>query len=142
MTAYHDEHENEYDLRAKQAAATSDLIARAREEAAYLESENVSPLSTPTTLRDCAARIASLTEQVEELRNHVEVLQAKIDPDEHCAEAAEECAQVADSIAATHRSIGKMNLPAGGGPVIQEDRARVAESCAAAIRAMLAKVKP
>lgn len=87
MTAYHDEHENEYDLRAKQAAtseAKDDLVARAREEAAYLESENVSPLSTPTTLRDCADRIASLAEQVEELRNHVEVLQAKIDPDEHC----------------------------------------------------------
>lgn len=70
MTAYHDEHENEYDLRAKQTAtseAKDDLVARAREEAAYLESENVSPLSTPTTLRDCADRIASLAEQVEML---------------------------------------------------------------------------
>jgi len=48
----------------------------------------------------------------------------------------EECAKVADGIAATHRSIGKINLPSGGGPIIQEDRARVAEACAADIRAL------
>lgn len=45
---------------------TAELIARATEEADYLERMNVSPLSTRTTLRDLADALSSLVRERDE----------------------------------------------------------------------------
>jgi len=67
--------------------AKDDLITRATEEAAYLERENCPPLSTRVTLRDCAARIASLTEQVERLTRERDYLKSGVNAVVNCQSA-------------------------------------------------------
>lgn len=51
-----------------------------------------------------------------------------------CADERERCAKIADERAETIRSISKMGLPVAPSPIISEDRARVADDIATAIR--------